>query len=119
MLFPDIQNMRTAARGLSARAMHHLGENRPAEAWKDLRACHRLARLTAKDLTLVGQLVAIAVDGMACSGTQVLLHHADLSETMAQQILDELLALPPVSEMATTLRRRGSWQPDRKKLRVR
>lgn len=103
MLLPEMQNIRTAVRGLKARAMHHLGEDRPAEAWEDLHACHRLARLTANNPTLVGQLVAIAVEGVACSGTQVLVHHADLSEPLARQILDELLAMPQVSDMARTM----------------
>ena len=98
MLLPDIQMMRTAVRGLRLRAMHHLGDGRPAEAWKDLLACHRMARLAARNPTLIGQLVAIAIEGVACSGTQVLLHSDDLSERLAQQILDELQSLPPCSD---------------------
>jgi len=79
MLLPDLQMMRTALRALQVRSMWQLGEGRTARAWQDLLACHRLARLTAKNDTLVGQLVAIAIEGVACNGTNLFLHHGNLA----------------------------------------
>lgn len=104
-LLPDIQFIRTAARALSVRAMHHLGEGRSEEAWQDIRAIHQLARHAAKNWTLVGQLVAMAVDGIACDQTQILLHHAELDEELATRILKELQSFQWPSDMAETLDR--------------
>lgn len=105
MLLPDIQMMRSAARALPARAMWNLGEGRPMDAWPDLLACHRLARLTAENDTLVGQLVAMAIEGIACRGTPVLLHHGDFSVVEARQILADLNTLGPASFCARAIDR--------------
>jgi type II secretory pathway pseudopilin PulG len=83
--------------------MQRLGDGQLEEAWKDLRACHRLARLTAQDPTLVSQLVAVAVDGITCSGTQQLLNDSEMSESLAKQILAELSAMGSVSDIARSL----------------
>ncbi len=97
MLLPDVQMMRTALRALQVRAMWHLGEGRSVEAWQDLLACHRLARLTSENFTLVGQLVGMAIEGVSCTGTSQFLHHADLDAEAARQILAELQKLGPAS----------------------
>ena len=97
MLLPDVQMMRTALRALQVRAMWHLGEGRSVEAWQDLLACHRLARLTSENFTLVGQLVGMAIEGRSCTGTSQFLHHADLDAEVARQILTELQRLGPAS----------------------
>ena len=103
VLLPDIQNIRTAARSLKLRAMQRLGDGQLEEAWKDLRACHRLARLTAQDATLVSQLVAIAVNGITCTGTQQLLAAPGMSERLSEQILVELSNMGSVSDIARSL----------------
>lgn len=100
-LFPDMQLLRNAARCLKIRAMHSLAQGSLSDAWTDLRACHRLARLWGHELTLVEQLVAIAIEQVACSGTQQLLHHQDLTEPLARQILAELSAMPPAVDLGT------------------
>jgi len=64
-LLLDVQMMRGTLRALQVRAMWHLGEGRTAEAWKNFLACHRIARLTSENPTLVSQLVALAIDGPA------------------------------------------------------
>ncbi|MCA9230158.1 MAG: hypothetical protein KDA57_05880 [Planctomycetales bacterium] len=103
MLLPAVQGMRSGVRALKARAMWHLGEGRTAEAWQDLLACHRLARLVPRGNTLVEQLIAIAIDGVACRGTITLLHHGNLSVEQSRAILADLLALPRVSSMQQSL----------------
>ncbi len=94
---PCVQMIRGTTRTLPVRAMWNLGEGRTAEAWQDLLACHRIARLTSKSPTLVGQLVALAIDGVACNVTTPFLHHADLDAEAAREILAELQKLGPAS----------------------
>ena len=52
-LLPAVQHYREAARALTARAMLHANEGKVDEAWDDLLACHRLARLVGQGATLV------------------------------------------------------------------
>ncbi|MGI9429706.1 MAG: hypothetical protein ACR2NM_13675 [Bythopirellula sp.] len=103
MLLPEIQMMRSAARSLPIRAMWLLSDGRSLDAWSDLLACHRLARLTAENNTLVGQLVAMAIEGIACRSTNVLLHHGNLSAAEARQILADLNSLGPASFCARAI----------------
>lgn len=93
-LLPDTQNMREAARGLSTRAMRHIGENRLNDAWSDLLAIHRLARLMAQGPTLVGQCVAMSLSDIACQGTVVLLGNKQLTAELAHEINKDLAGLP-------------------------
>ena len=102
-MLQDIQMIRGTVRALPVRAMRHLGEGRTAEAWQDLLACHRIARLTSENFSLVGQLVAIAIDGVACKVTTLFLHHANLDAETARQILAELQGLGPASSYVRTM----------------
>jgi hypothetical protein len=92
-LMPQVQEARNVARGLSTRAMWHLGEGRPEQAWQDILAMHRLARLVAQQRTLVDQHVAVAIDGMASNATITLLSESKLSGAQARVVLQDLLAL--------------------------
>jgi hypothetical protein len=103
MLLPGQQGARAAARSLVVRAMWHLGEGRPNEAWQDLLAIHRIGRLLAQGHTVVEQLIGAAFDNIACYGTQTLVHHGNLSVEQLQQIRRELAALPPLSGMAEAI----------------
>lgn len=103
MLLTDIQGLRGAARGLSCRAMWHVGEGHPEQAWRDLHSIHRFARFLKKEVTLVGQLVAIALDGIACKHTVTLLHHANPDPELARQVLVELTAMGPASDIGWSL----------------
>ena len=103
MLLPGVQGVREAGRSLPARAMWHLGEDRPDEAWKDLLAVHRIGRLTAQGQTLVEQLVGIAIDGLAREGTLTLLDQGRLTVEQARQIQGDLASLPNFNGMADSL----------------
>jgi hypothetical protein len=103
MLLSGQQSAREAARALSTRAMWHLGEGRTEEAWHDLLAAHRIARLMAQGPTLVEQLIAIAIDGIACDRTQTLIHRGNLSAEHLQWIRRDLAALPPFTGTAKTM----------------
>lgn len=95
-----VSNNRAAARALLARAMWHLGENRHLDAWKNLRAIHRQARILSQSGTIIDQLVAIAIDSMALDATATLLADSRLPADLARQIQSELESLPPTARMS-------------------
>jgi hypothetical protein len=103
MLLPGVQTVREAGRALPARAMWHLGEGRPMEAWSDVLAVHRLANLLTQGRTLVEQLVAVAISGLACDSTLTLLDHGNLTAEQARQVQRDLAALPALRSLATSL----------------
>ncbi len=97
-----LQRAKDTARILATRAMLRLGEKRYADAWHDILAMHRWARLIGQRPTIVQQLVAIAIDGIAASRTQRLLSE-QLPLDLAEEIQDELLALGSPSDIASSL----------------
>jgi hypothetical protein len=103
MLLPGVQSARGSGRALGARAMWHVGERRPAEAWQDLLAIHRLGRLTAQGPTLIDQLVGIAIAGMADQGTVTMLHDGQPSAEQARQVMRDLATLESFSRMADSI----------------
>ena len=70
------QATRDVGRALVARAMLRVQEGKVEEAWRDLLACHRLARLVGQGPTIVEALVAITIDYMAQCGDAQLLEHS-------------------------------------------
>jgi hypothetical protein len=96
---PDIQAHRGVARVLGYRARWHLGENRPAAAWRDVRAIHRLSRLLAPPgrgpQCVMTQLVAIAVDANANDATRLVLATPDLPADLLATIRRDLESLGP------------------------
>jgi hypothetical protein len=103
ILLPGVQGVRESGRSLTTRAMWHVGEKRPSEAWQDLHAIHRIGRLTAQGQTLIEQLVGIAIDGIANEGTVALLDESQLTPDEARQILSDLQALPYFSGAADSM----------------
>ncbi len=91
---------REAARTLCARAMLRLGEGRTAEAWEDLLACHRLARLIGQGPTTIEALGASAVEETACLGDRALLQHARLDAGEIAEMRNDLNRLLPMPLMA-------------------
>jgi hypothetical protein len=103
MLMPGISRIREGARSLSIRAMWHLGEGRPMDAWSDVLAMYRLSRLLTQGRTLVEQLVGIALDGMANAAAQTILESRALSAEQIKQIRRDLDRLPPLTGVARSL----------------
>jgi hypothetical protein len=99
-LLPDTQQCRDFARCLVARAMLRLKEGKADEAWSDLLACHRLARLTAEGPFFIDALVAIAIDGTASVGDYALLEHAKLTATQISKMRRDFAGLPPMPRIA-------------------
>jgi hypothetical protein len=103
-LFGCVSAYREVGRAFTARAMLRVYEEKTAEAWQDLLAGHRLARLMGQnDATLVEMLVSIAVDGIACGGDYALLQHAKLTAAEALKMRDDLLRLPPMPKATGTM----------------
>jgi hypothetical protein len=99
-LLPSVQKSREIASALTARAMLRVGEGKFDEAWQDLLACHRLARLVARGGTLIEGLVGIAIDQIASNADLAYLEHANLTTKQVQDRLKDLQALPPMPPMA-------------------
>ena len=100
---PALASSREAARALRARAMLRLQAGRVDEAWQDLLACHRLARLIGQGQTLIDMLVAIALDGIADQGEVALVHHAKLTADQLKRFRADLDKLPPPRKFADVL----------------
>lgn len=99
VLLPTAQPAREAARALTARAMLRVKTGRIDEAWQDLLACHRLARLVGQGATLVEGLVGIAIEGNACHADAALAHYGGLSAERAKRCAEDLRQLPPMAKM--------------------
>jgi hypothetical protein len=96
----EISRAREIARVLKLRAMLHIGEGRHTEAWQDLLAVHRWARLVGQGPFAVDQLVAVAIDGIASDGDISLLASDGISPTAARNIQLDLQQLTPPSDIA-------------------
>lgn len=96
---PPLQPLRSGSRGLVLRSMHRLGDGRFAEAWSDIRAVHRLARLAPKaDAgSLIGHLMATALSATACQATLRLLDAPGLPADIVAAVGRDLESLPPLT----------------------
>jgi hypothetical protein len=94
------QPYREASRAFLVRATLRLGEGKTDEAWKDLLACHRMARLVGQGPTVIDALVAGSIERTACRGDQTLLQHVRLTATDAALMRDGLGSLPPLFHIA-------------------
>ena len=99
VLLPAVDQQREAAKALKARAMIRLSECEVDQAWDDLLACHRLARLTAQGPTLVDALFATAIDRIACAGDQALVEHSRLTAAEVGKLQNDLGKLPPLPKI--------------------
>jgi len=90
--------LRSAAQAIKARAMFRAGSGNAADAFQDLFACHRLARLCAQKPLLVDGLVASVLDGIAWSGDIALVHHANLNKGQLGRFRADLESLPPMPQ---------------------
>ena len=97
---PPLQPIRSGSRGLILRSMQRMGEGRFAEAWSDILAVHRLARLAphADAGSLVGHLMATALSATACPATLRLLDAPGLPGDVLADIRRDLESLTPLPE---------------------
>lgn len=102
-LLPSLKPCREVASAFACRAMLNLGQNRPDEAWQDLLACHRLARLVGRGGALIEGLVGMATEVIACRAEIAYLDRAGLDAKGVEKCLRDLAALPPMAQVADKL----------------
>jgi hypothetical protein len=97
---PPLRPLRSGSRGLILRSMQRVGDGRFAEAWSDILAVHRLARLAPKaDAgSLIGHLMATALSATACQATLRLLDAPGLPADFPAAVCRDLESLPPLPE---------------------
>lgn len=100
-LLPMEQSLRDVTRALGLRAMWHLGEGRPWEAWQHLRATLQYAQFSSQGWTLVNTMVAIAIEGHASARIPIVCHEGEFGVQQAREILHDLQSLPPLTRTAT------------------
>jgi hypothetical protein len=89
-LLPGIQESRSFARVLVARALNHLGEGRVQEAWNDLVVVRKLGRLIGQGPTLIEALVGIAIENMGSHALVLLVEHSKPNAKQVAKYLAEL-----------------------------
>src|SRR5262249_40487486 len=78
-LLPNVQRCREIASALTCRAMLRVAEGETDQAWQDLLACHRLARLMGRGANFIGFYVGIAVEAIASRTDLEFIEHSKLS----------------------------------------
>jgi hypothetical protein len=95
----ETQCLRDAGRALNCRSMWHLGEQRTADAWAEILAIHRLARLAIgpnHNGTTINCLIAVGLAGIASDATLRLLDSPHVTEADLAVIARDRAALPPL-----------------------
>ena len=100
---PVTMKSRRLVEALCIRAMLRLGEGRVEDAWLDLLACHRLARLIGQGPTAVHAQVALPFELWGCEGDLAVLEHADLAARRLAKMRRDLDRLPAMSKMVDKL----------------
>jgi hypothetical protein len=101
ILLPDVQGIRSFARGLEARAMIRVSQGDIDGAIEDMLACYRLGRHTSRYASFfVQQLVGIACEGIA--------HAVAYNGNLTSQATPEQLA--QLMEGLNAPPQRGTWE---------
>ena len=96
VLLPPLQKYRSVAKLLQVRALFRMHRGDVTEAWQDMLALHRLARLIDQHPSLVAQMVAVGVDGIASQTGISLATQKTLPDAKKHAILRELASLRPI-----------------------
>lgn len=84
---------------LAARAMLRAHDGKIGDAWQDLLACHRLARLAAQFASVMKQtMTATNTDRLAADGDIALLQRANLTAAQIAAMRNDLDLLPPMPQ---------------------
>ncbi|MBY0456735.1 MAG: hypothetical protein K2V38_05325, partial [Gemmataceae bacterium] len=100
VLLPTVQKCRELAAALTTRAMLKLKDGKVEDAWADVLACHRLARLCSRGGTLIEALVGIAIGQIASNAALAVLDHPDLTAKQALKFQKDLRELPAFASLA-------------------
>jgi hypothetical protein len=106
-VWPMTSMSREWARALRARAMFHIAEGKAAEAWEDLFACHRLARLVDQgSLDIFDQGFARGIEAETIEGDVALVALAEQGKLTAEQgrrFAADFRSLPPLGKPAAKM----------------
>ncbi|TWT30438.1 hypothetical protein KOR34_49970 [Posidoniimonas corsicana] len=102
MLLPFPQSMRDAARCLAARANLSIGEGELDAAWRDCLVMYALSE-RIRPVTLVDELVSIAVESIADGVALNLLNSPELERPLALRVLRFYRQRPPRHGMAAAI----------------
>ncbi len=100
VLVPGRYKCRELCDALNMRAMLRLHQGRVEEAWQDLLACRRWARLAGQGPLLFQALGAVGIEEVACSGGAAVAHHGNLTSQQAERFQADLRRLGPLPSMA-------------------
>ncbi len=103
LLLPLSTKSRDIAELLIVHAMERVKQNDIDSAWRDLMCGHRLARLVAQGDYIVNLLLGYGIDTLVTKADVELAHSAKLNPRQALQMLDELRALPPMTDVSGKL----------------
>jgi hypothetical protein len=81
---------------LVARAMLQLGEGHVDEAWDDILAAHRLARLAGQGPTMVDAITARSISEQVSFGSYAILRHPNLTAAQIARMRADCDRLPPM-----------------------
>jgi hypothetical protein len=98
-VFPQRQQCMDATRLFVARAMLQLASGDLGSAWRNLEACHRFPRV-ACDPTLIGWLIADAVERGAYDADRSFWQAGELTAEQSRRCAADLAALPPLPALA-------------------
>jgi len=99
----EMVTLRGLSRHLALRAHYRMGEGRFTDAWNDLLAHRRLARLIATSPTLLDVLLAYSIDGDARRAERSFLEANRLNQSELRRCLRELKELPPLASQADAI----------------
>ena len=102
---PEFSQSREAAKALTVRAMLRIQQGQTDQAWEDLLACQRLARLLRQGPSLVVDLLGVSVEGIACAGEQHLLQSVRLTAAQAARMRANLGRMSAFTNMADRIDR--------------
>ena len=98
-LLPDVQLMRSLARGLLARANYRLGEGDIDGAIDDIVTCKLLGRQCSDGGTFLSALVGIAIEGISGAIGPVGNPETPITKEQLQRYVDAMKDLPPRMSM--------------------
>lgn len=99
-VFRPLSQIQKIADALIIRAMLQIGQNNSDQAWQDMIAAHRLARLVARSSTVVEVMHAIAMEYKIIKAELVILNEAKWNAKQVKARQADLLKLPPVPSLA-------------------
>ena len=90
---------------LVCRAMLRANDGRADQAWNDLLACHRLARLVGQGPHVIDVFVALTAERLAQTGERALLQCAKVTATEIAKMRADLAALCPMPRLVDAVDR--------------